>query len=225
MEIEYDSDEDDRPTRAPEPTPIAAVAVDEENPHESGRTNISMEDVHPVDNHIPVATAVPFRATHLGSLFNGAAAASILPEEELGMLTDRQRRLLLVYRLSRWIRLFAIIETIFILIFGALIPYFLVLIPFPMCGILGCRFWSYRLMFIYILYLILDLIGGAISVYLLRKIVAVMVFRLLYTLGNVVVLYFASRLGTYMLAFEEADRNFLLSSDVIKSFERHHACC
>jgi hypothetical protein len=200
--------------------PISAVVVDD-GPLES-------EGVRPVQNahhDIPVATAVPFRASHFGHLFNGAAAVQVLPDEELGVLTDRQRRLLVVYQLSRWIRVFAIIETVFVLIFGAMIPYFLILLPFPICGILGCRYWSYRLIFIYIMYLILDLIGGAASVYLLRHYLAVMVFRLIYTIGNAFVIYFAARLGTYMLAFEDSDRNFLLTSDVVKSFERHHGCC
>jgi hypothetical protein len=195
--------------------PISAVAVVDE------------ESVRPVENthhNIPVATAVPFRTTQIGQFFNGAAI-TVLPEEDLGLLTDRQRRLLLVYRLSRWIRMFAVIELVFVLIFGALLPYFLILLPFPICGILGCKYWSYRLTFVYILYLILDLIGGAISVYILRHYVAVMVFRLIYTIGNVFVLYLAARLATYMLAFEDSDRHFLLSSDVVKSFERHHVCC
>ena len=171
---------------------------------------------------VPVAVAVPLRSNFMDVAW--ANVADVLPEEEWEVLTDRQRRLFRIYKLSRIMRLCALVETMFILVFGCITPLFFIILPFPLLGYFGSKYWISRFMYVYIVYIVIEFITGIISIYVLRHVVLLLILRAVYVFINVFILYYAVRLTTFMLALEETDFHFLKTSDIIRSLERNQLC-
>lgn len=192
---------------------VRVVEVEDGVPSYSGEVAVS-------DHHlVPVARP---QLSVIASILNPAAPSlqHILPGDIITSLTDRQKRLIGVYRLSRRIRIFAVFDAVFIVIFGCLLPIFFILIIFPLLGYYGCRYWSHRLLYAYDLYLLAESIGGIISLYFIRQFPIVLGLRAVYVIINLYVFYACVKLTSYTLAFEESDFHFVTTHDVIRNLER-----
>lgn len=188
--------------------------------------DVENPDVHEIP--VAVAVAVPNFDRQDGSpgYFQRLTSSTgvILPGDEFVNLTDRQKRLVGVYRSSRIVRIIATVDILFVAVFGIMNPVFFILIPFPLCGYFGARLWSYRLMYLYAIYLLIESIGGMATLYFLRKVVSFLVIRLVYVLLNVYFFYLVTRLTSFMMAFEDSDYNFLRTHQFIRDLESRRSC-
>lgn len=144
-----------------------------------------------------------------------------LPEEDASYA--REKVLLNLFVINRFIRVVTIIDVVFIIIFGLFSPIFFLLIPFPLCGYYGARKWTYKWLFIYALYLCLEIIGGVISIIYLTN-TTFLVIRIIYLLINLLILRYVFKLCSFILAFEESDFEFLRNSPAIQNTERSLIC-
>jgi len=136
---------------------------------------------------------------------------------------EREKVLLSVYQISRFIRVVTVIDIAFIIVFTIFSPIFCVLLPFPFCGYWGAKRWHYRLLFVYCMYLLLEIIGGVVSAIYIPS-VAFITVRVIYVVFNIVIARYATRLCSYILVFEEDDLEFLKHSPMITNIEKSLLC-
>ena len=155
------------------------------------------------------------------------SALSVIPEpapREQGTDTfERERVLLSLYQRSRFIRVISILDCAFIIVFGLFQPIFFILLPFPICGYWGAKKWMYRLLFIYTVYLIIEVIGGIISLIYIHT-PAFVAVRIAYILVNIVIARYTTNLSSYILVMSEEDFDFLKNSPVIVNNEKSLLC-
>lgn len=140
----------------------------------------------------------------------------------MGNLTDREAQLIDVYRLSRFIRNISILNVILTIISGIISYYWFILIPFPLCGYYGAKTFNKTFVYIYIAYLVAEIIGSIIWVVLVNSI-SFTILRILYILLNMFVIKYATRLCAYITHFTDEDREFLMTNPMILNSER--SCC
>lgn len=174
---------------------------------------------------VPASTAVAV-ATPVS---NGWAqvSTSVVPEPAEGGENrgnyEREKVLLSVYQISRFIRVVTVIDIAFIIVFTIFSPIFCILLPFPFCGYWGAKRWNYRLLFVYCMYLLLEIIGGIISAVYIPS-AAFITVRIVYVVFNVIIARYATRLCSYILVFEEDDMEFLKHSPMITNIEKSLLC-
>lgn len=169
---------------------------------------------------MPLATQAPVRAEPL--IVNAQVVPAADPNRDENAY-EREKVLLELYQTSRIIRVVSIIDIVFIVVFGLFSPIFFGLLPFPLCGYFGAKKWMYRVLFVYCMYLILEIIGGIISCIFITGPVF-LALRILYIIFNIVIARYATRLCSFMLVFEEGDFVFLRTSPVIQSVEKTLLC-
>lgn len=194
------------------PTVIAVVPV-----------NTSDEDARnqPVfTGTIAVASAVPSVWHGLNSVVVPESAVRDI--ENAGSM-DRERVLLNLYQRSRFIRIVAVIDLAFIVVFGLFNSLFFLLVPFPISGYVGARKFWHRALYIYAMYLVLEVFGGIVSLILIHSL-AFLIVRLVYVIANIIIFRYAINLAAYILVLEEPDMDFLKNSPVIINTEKSLLC-
>jgi hypothetical protein len=137
---------------------------------------------------------------------------------------ERDRALVALYRMCRVVRVVALIDVLFILAFGIIVPVFFIIVPFPICGYLGARWYSHRFLFIYAVYLGIEIIGCFVSIYFVTSSVF-MVLRLIYLIVNVVIMRMVVRMAGYFKIMTPEDFEFFKTSPAIAEYNRKRVCC
>lgn len=187
--------------------------------------NVNSVDQQPVQlsenrqNYVAVANAVP---TAWSALQPNTLPTPVAREEGQDQY-ERERILLNLYQRSRLIRVVSILDMCFIIVFGLFSFWFFLLLPFPFCGYFGARRWSYRLLFMYALYLVLELIGGIVSIIFLRATTFIFV-RIIYMILNLIVARYTINIASYILVMDDQDLYFLKHSPIIENIERSMIC-
>ncbi len=167
-----------------------------------------------------VASAVP------NSSWTSHLSTAVIPDpagNNGAQNLEREKTLIGIYQISRFIRVVTVIDVAFIIVFSLFSPIFCVLLPFPICGYWGAKKWIYRLLFVYSMYLILEVIGGIISAIYIPN-TAFIVVRIIYIVMNIIIARYATKLCSYILVFEEEDMEFLKHSPVIQTIEKSLLC-
>ena len=174
------------------------------------------------DSRTPVAVASAVTPT-TWAVLNPTVMPEPLPRDQAGSSIDREQVLIQLYQRSRFIRIMAIIDCAFIIVFGLFQPIFFILIPFPICGYWGARKWIYRLLFIYTVYLVVEVIGGIISLIYIQS-TAFIAVRIVYILVNMLIARYTTNLASYILVLNDEDFDFLKNSPVIVNTEKTLLC-
>jgi len=171
---------------------------------------------------IPTAAEVP---TALPSTW-AALTATVVPDHDQDLSDpglQRERLLLNLYQRSRFIRIICFLQFVFIIVLGLFFSLFFLLLVFPIAGFYGAKRWNYFLLYIYSVYLILEIIGGIVSMVYIPS-VGYIVVRGLYVLLNLVMLRYSLNLVSFIQVLEEADIDFLKNSPIIINFEKTSLC-
>lgn len=171
---------------------------------------------------IPTADEVP---TALPSTW-AALTATVVPDHDQDLSDSglqRERLLLNLYQRSRFIRIICFLQVVFIVVLGLFFSLFFLLLVFPIAGFYGAKRWNYFLLYIYSVYLILEIIGGIVSMVYIQT-VGYIVVRGLFVLLNLVVLRYSLNLVSFIQVLEEEDLEFLKNSPVIINFEKTSLC-
>jgi hypothetical protein len=136
---------------------------------------------------------------------------------------EREKVLVGIYQISRFIRIVTVIDLAFIIVFALFSPIFCVLLPFPICGYWGAKKWIYRLLFVYSMYLILEIVGGIISAIYIKN-TAFIVVRVIYIVFNIVIARYSTKLCSYILVFEPEDLEFVKHSATVQAIEKSLLC-
>ena len=182
----------------------------------SGGAGGSSSSVVPVS---AFATPLPSRGAGAGAggdtVTAFAVGTAVMDVEQGGTeggvpleFTERQQALLFVYRLARTVRYVSVLQLLFICAFAAFSPVFVVLLPCALAGYLGARWYQYWLLFGYCCYLLLETLGGVVSLVLLHS-QAFIALRILYMLLLLAVARVAVRLAAYCGVLDAEDRAFL----------------
>jgi len=155
-----------------------------------------------------------------------ALTATVVPDHnqdlsEYGL--QRERLLLNLYQRSRFIRIVCFLQFVFIVVLGLFLSLFFLLLVFPVAGFYGAKKWNYPLLYIYSIYLIVEIIGGIISMVYIPS-VGYIVVRGLYELLNLVMLRYSLNLVSFIQVLEEADFDFLKNSPIISNYEKTSLC-
>ena len=174
-------------------------------------------------------SGAPFEAVAVASAVPTTWAAlnpTVLPEpvvRQQGDAFERERILLGLYQRSRFIRVVAVLDIAFIIVFGLFSPVFFILLPFPICGYWGAKKWIYRLLFIYAVYLLIEIIGGIVSMIFIHA-PAFVAIRIIYVLMNIVIARYTTNLASYILVLGAEDFEFLKNSPMIRNTEKSLLC-
>jgi len=173
------------------------------------------------NSNMPVADAIAVPTAW------AALSTTVMPEpvprNQSSDAYERERILLSLYQRNRFIRAAAILGMAFIIIFGLFQPVFFILLPFPIMGYAGAKWWVYRLLFVYAVYLVIEIIGGIISLIYIHSVVFIVV-RVVYVVINMVVARYVINLASYVLVLGPDDFEFLKSSPVIVNYEKTLLC-
>ena len=169
---------------------------------------------------VAVASAVPVTTW---SALNPTAMPEPAPREQTSDAFERERVLIGLYQRSRFIRIAAVLDCGFIIVFGLFQPVFFILLPFPICGYWGAKKWIYRLLFIYTVYLVVEVLGGIISLIYIHS-PAFVAVRVAYILVNIVIARYTTNLASYTLVLCDEDFDFLKNSPVIVNTEKTLLC-
>jgi hypothetical protein len=145
------------------------------------------------------------------------------PSNNINNNEEREKVLVGIYQITRFIRIVTIIDLAFIIVFALFSPIFCVLIPFPICGYWGAKKWNYRLLFVYSMYLILEIVGGIISAIYIKD-TAFIVVRVIYIVFNVCIARYSTKLCSYILVFEPEDLEFLKHGATVQAIEKSLLC-
>lgn len=108
----------------------------------------------------------------------------------------------------------------FVLLFGILVPPFLCVLPFPLCGYIGARRWNPILLYIFAVYTALEVIVGVVSLFFFFKEPVYFALRIIDVLFNLMVLRYANQITALARVLEPADKNFLMNSQAVKTIEQ-----
>ena len=136
---------------------------------------------------------------------------------------ERDQALIGLYRMCRIVRIVAALDILFIVAFGIILPVFFIIVPFPICGYLGARWYSHRFLFVYAVYLGMEIIGCFVSVYFVTSSVFI-VLRLIYLIINMVIMRMVMRMAGYFKVMSPEDFEFLKTSPVIADYNRGRIC-
>lgn len=178
-------------------------------------------DVESGNGHVPVANAVAVPT--VWAALSPTVVPEPVPRNQSSESYEREKILLSLYQRNRFIRYAAILDVAFIIVFGLFQPIFFVLIPFPILGFIGAKRWSYWLLFIYAVYLIIEIIGGIVSMVYIQT-AAFMAVRITYVVINIIVARYVLNLASYVQVLEPADFEFLKNSPVILNYEKSLLC-
>lgn len=178
-------------------------------------------DVERGNNSTPIAVASAVPATW------AAMSTTVMPEpvtrDQSPDAFERERVLLGLYHRSRFIRIASVLDCGFIIVFGLFQPVFFILLPFPILGYWGAKKWIYRLLFIYAVYLVVEIIGGIISLIYIHS-PAFIAVRVAYVLVNIVIARYTTNLASYILVLGDEDFEFLKNSPLIVNTEKSLLC-
>lgn len=117
----------------------------------------------------------------------------------------------------------AIIDIGFLIVFGLFQPVFFILLPCPICGYFGAKRWVYWLLFVYTVYLVIEVIGGIISLVYIQN-TAFVVVRSIYIVVNIIVARYTTNVSSYILVMADEDFNFLKNNPAIVNNEKSLLC-
>jgi hypothetical protein len=169
---------------------------------------------------VAVASAVPVSTW---SVLNPTAMPEPAAREQTSDAFERERVLIGLYQRSRFIRIAAVLDCGFIIVFGLFQPVFFILLPFPICGYWGAKKWIYRLLFVYTVYLVVEVLGGIISLIYIHS-PAFIAVRVAYVLVNIVIARYTTNLASYTLVLCDEDFDFLKNLPVIVNTEKTLLC-
>jgi hypothetical protein len=169
---------------------------------------------------VAVASAVPVTTW---SALNPTVMPEPVPRGQNTDALEREQVLLGLYQRSRFIRIVAILDFGFLIVFGLFQPVFFILLPCPICGYFGAKKWVYWLLFIYTVYLVIEVIGGIISLVYIHS-TAYVVVRVISILGNTVIARYSTNLSSYILVMTDQDFEFLKNSPAIVNTEKSLLC-
>ena len=134
-----------------------------------------------------------FSAPILFSLPGGRGVIPVSEEDEVPIeYTERQHNLFFVYRLAKAVRGVSILQTCLICVFAAYSPAFVILLPFPICGYFGARWYEYYKTYIYACYVVLEIFGSILSFFYVKG-VGFVICRAMYLLFNITIARYATR--------------------------------
>mmetsp|Transcript_16760 Transcript_16760/g.28426 ORF Transcript_16760/g.28426 Transcript_16760/m.28426 type:complete len:227 (-) Transcript_16760:852-1532(-) len=138
-------------------------------------------------------------------------------------MTEREIALLELYQRSRFVRIISIIDGCFVVAFGLFNFINFILLPFPICGHFGARWWSYRLLYIYAIYLFVVILLGVVNMLYYSSAVLI-ALRALHVLLLLTALRYELRLAGFVLVLGRDDIHFLKESPTIKNIESRMLC-
>ncbi len=118
------------------------------------------------------------------------------------------------------LRIFTVIEIGFVLLFGILVPPFLSILPFPVCGYIGARKFNSCLLYIFAVYTALEVVVGIVSLFFFFKQPAYFALRIVDIIYNLIVLRYANQITAFARVLEPPDINFLKNSQAVKTIEQ-----
>lgn len=140
-----------------------------------------------------------------------------------GDIYERERILLNLYHRSRFIRLMALIDLCFLILFGAFVEIVFIGVIFPVIGYWGARRWKYRLLFIYATFLFLEVVGNfAVIVFAFDA--AFLILHIMHIFIALVLARYTLNLANYILVMNAADLDFLKNSTLIRNIEKRAIC-
>ena len=140
-------------------------------------------------------TSIPatFNAPILFALPGGRGIIPVTEDDEAPIeYTERQHNLFFVYRLAKAVRAVCILQTALICVFASYSPVFVILLPFPICGYFGARWYEYYKTYIYSCYVVLEIFGSILSFFYVKGL-GFIVCRALYLIFNITIARYATR--------------------------------
>ena len=110
--------------------------------------------------------------------------------------TERQHGLYFVYRLSKAVKTVCVIQVVLLCVFLAYSLIFLIVLPFPIIGYYGAKYYSYWYLYIYCVYVICEIIGGIVSIILMSD-TNFIILRIIYILVLLSIVRMATRIAAY----------------------------
>eukprot|EP01038_Epipyxis_sp_PR26KG_P012048 gene12048-16123_t len=177
---------------------------------------------------IPQATSITAWIIETNNLYFNPTS-SILPASNDPLDQDqaqlhREKVLISIYRVSRLIRIVASLDIIFIALVGIFTPIFFIILPFPLSGYFGARWWKYRLLFIYVVYVVAEIFGAVISLIYIDT-PYFLAIRITYLVFNVFIVRYVIKLCSYISVFEDEDLDFFKNSQIIINMEKKRYLC
>lgn len=182
---------------------------------------VGSHDLESGSGNVPVANAVAVPTAW--AALNPTVMPEPAPRGQSTESYEREKILLSLYQRNRFIRFAAILDVAFIIVFGLFQPIFFILIPFPIIGYIGAKRWVYRLLFIYAVYLIIEIIGGVVSLVYIHT-AAFIAVRITYVVINLIVARYVLNLASYVLVLDPEDFEFLKNSPVVLNYEKSLLC-
>jgi hypothetical protein len=142
---------------------------------------------------------------------------------EFELLSDRERTLVEIYRLARFVRSCCWMNIVFSILGGLYSLLNLLAIPFIVCGFYGARNYNTSLLYFYIFYCFLEVVRGMIGIFL-ESAVGSTVLRVIFMLFIMACAKYASRLAMRSRELTETDRTFLVTNPLILHTERGTCC-
>lgn len=200
-------------------TAVVTPTVVEVQPVSTDEEYGSGNGVSDPNQNIVVANAIPTTWQALNPTALNEPALRVEGSSD----ADRERLLLKLYQRSRFVRVMAIVDAAFIISFGLFQWAFFLLLIFPICGYYGAKRWNYKLLFIYSVYLIIEVIGGVISIIFI-KVTVFISMRILYMIINLIVARYSMHIASFIAVMDDRDKNFLRHSPVILNIEKNMLC-
>lgn len=138
-------------------------------------------------------------------------------------LTPRQDHLLKVYGTSRIVRLFAIIDIIFTIIYGVFIPVQLLFLLFPILGLCATQRFSAWMAFTYSFFILLQVVGRVVFLAFFYQF-GFIFFTLIAIVVELLIFFFVFRFAVQCTDLSPDDRYFLKESEIINSIKRRSWC-
>lgn len=138
-------------------------------------------------------------------------------------LTARQQILVEVFKVAKMVRSISVFQFALVVVFGLYSRFFFILLPFPICGYIGARYYIYKCMYIYCVYVVLDVIGSVVSLVLMRE-TTFFALRLIYVLVDLVIARYATKMASFLLAMQPEDFEFLQNHPAIAALNAGSLC-
>jgi hypothetical protein len=138
-------------------------------------------------------------------------------------LTPREDYLLKVYGNSRIVRIIAIIDIVFTVIYGIFFPLQLVFLLFPILGVCATQRFSAWMAFIYAFFLFLQLAARIVLITVFHDL-GIILFMLIGIILEFIIFSFVFSFGVQCSRLTADDRSFLADSEAIRYLRQSSWC-
>ena len=145
------------------------------------------------------------------------------PPEQNVAESEREQVLMQVYQISRFLRVVCMIDIFFVVVFGLVYFFFFFLAIFPALGHYGAKRFYYWPVYIYSVYVLIEIFGGIVAAYFIKQTVF-LVLRILFIIFNIIIYRYSTKLASFISVLGPTDFEFLRSSQRIVQIEKTLFC-